>query len=397
LLKNGWRISFVYHNGKLLHEEGGIGQDLSGQTSCHLGAGIDALQRGQELSYYHRDEQLSIAFITGAEGEIQNSYLYDAFGAKIEANEQAQNRIRYAGQQYDDLTGQYYLRARYYNPVLGRFMQEDVYQGDGLNLYAYCGNNPVAYYDPSGYRLADLYDLIEAFGDENGGANIEYWNQGFLSTYQERLGRTPLGQYRKDGKTIIGIWEGTRGESMYTAYNHSDRATRANTVLQQYGQRGITYENGVTNFRPVSQEVVPIGSMTSYRYGAGGNFEQADEAFARYLNDHPNEEWYARLGVDGEVTRSDIKNYRASNNLTWHEENDMVHMDLMSSDVNGEYGHLGGTSESKNSKMDRNMFKIQIVRQNDKEAENGAKSNRNWCFRVFREQIWWKFYNEKVN
>ena len=37
------------------------------------------------------------------------------------------------------------------SPVAGRFMQEDVYQGDGLNLYAYCGNNPVVYDDPSGY------------------------------------------------------------------------------------------------------------------------------------------------------------------------------------------------------------------------------------------------------
>ena len=62
------------------------------------------------------------------------------------------HHIRYTGQQYDDLTGQYYLRARYYNPELGRFMQEDVYQGDGLNLYAYCSNNPVIYYDSSGYK-----------------------------------------------------------------------------------------------------------------------------------------------------------------------------------------------------------------------------------------------------
>ena len=71
---------------------------------------------------------------------------------QLEASEQLPNHIRYTGQQYDDLTGQYYLRARYYNPELGRFMQEDVYQGDGLNLYAYCSNNPVIYYDPSGYK-----------------------------------------------------------------------------------------------------------------------------------------------------------------------------------------------------------------------------------------------------
>ena len=57
----------------------------------------------------------------------------------------------YTGQQYDQEMGQYYLRARYYNPTVGRFLQEDPYHGDGLNLYAYCANNPVTYYDPSGY------------------------------------------------------------------------------------------------------------------------------------------------------------------------------------------------------------------------------------------------------
>lgn len=35
--------------------------------------------------------------------------------------------------------------------MIGRFTQEDTYRGDGLNLYAYCGNNPVIYYDPSGH------------------------------------------------------------------------------------------------------------------------------------------------------------------------------------------------------------------------------------------------------
>ena len=152
LLENGRKTGFVYHNGELLHEEGREGQEVS----YHLGLGIDAFQRGEELSYYHRDEQLSTALITGGQGEIRNSYQYDAFGVQPEAAEQFHNRIRYTGQQYDDLTGQYYLRARYYNPVLGRFMQEDSYWGDGLNLYAYCRNNPVVYYDPSGYKKKKL-------------------------------------------------------------------------------------------------------------------------------------------------------------------------------------------------------------------------------------------------
>ena len=148
LLENGRRTSFVYHNGELLQEEGREEQG----TSYHLGAGMEAFRRGQELSYYHRDEQLSTTFITGGHGDVLNSYQYDAFGMSLGTTEKLNNRIRYTGQQYDDVTGQYYLRARYYNPVAGRFMQEDVYQGDGLNLYAYCGNNPVVYDDPSGYK-----------------------------------------------------------------------------------------------------------------------------------------------------------------------------------------------------------------------------------------------------
>ena len=181
LLENGRRTSFVYHDGELLQEEGREEQG----TSYHLGAGMEAFRRGQELSYYHRDEQLSTVFVTDGQGEIRNSYQYDAFGISLETTEQLNNRIRYTGQQYDELTEQYYLRARYYNPVAGRFMQEDVYQGDGLNLYAYCGNNPVVYDDPSGYKrkACPPQGKISESVDESGTSSVAKPNhgQGFSS------------------------------------------------------------------------------------------------------------------------------------------------------------------------------------------------------------------------
>ena len=147
--ENGKLLRFVYQNGELLYEEGGDKET----ASCHLGAGIEAVRRGQRTYYYHPDEQLSTALITDETGTIKNQYRYDAFGAGLEVSEELPNRIRYTGQQYDEITEQYYLRARHYNPILGRFLQEDVYQGDGLNLYAYCRNNPVVYWDPSGYEV----------------------------------------------------------------------------------------------------------------------------------------------------------------------------------------------------------------------------------------------------
>lgn len=194
LLENGRCTSFVYHNGELLHEE----RRGEGQTSFCLGAGMDAFQRGQEVYYIHQDEQLGTALVTDREGGVSNSYRYDAFGNGLESLERVPNRICYTGQQFDELTGQYYLRARYYNPALGRFMQEDVYQGDGLNLYAYCGNNPVVYYDPSGYddqqellkdlpnktydeRINALYERRdEAFQQKIDNGSLHYSNQDLL-------------------------------------------------------------------------------------------------------------------------------------------------------------------------------------------------------------------------
>lgn len=58
---------------------------------------------------------------------VRSHYVYDAFGLPAVCEENVENRFRHTGEQYDLLIGQYYLKARFYNPVTARFTQEDTY------------------------------------------------------------------------------------------------------------------------------------------------------------------------------------------------------------------------------------------------------------------------------
>ena len=90
------------------------------------------------------------------DGEVVATYYYDSFGNVLEQTGEVSNSILYAGYQYDEETGLYYINARMYDPVTARFLQADTYLGSlndplSLNLYTYCLNNPHKYTDPSGH------------------------------------------------------------------------------------------------------------------------------------------------------------------------------------------------------------------------------------------------------
>ncbi len=90
-------------------------------------------------------------------GNIVNNYSYDEWGNITTSSETVSNPFKYAGEVYDSETGLYYLKARYYDPSIGRFINEDTVEGQvdnplSLNLYSYCYNNPIIYKDSTGNK-----------------------------------------------------------------------------------------------------------------------------------------------------------------------------------------------------------------------------------------------------
>ena len=81
---------------------------------------------------------------------IVQNYYYSPFGELWQGERESDtNPFRYAGEYLDKETGNIYLRARYYDPSIGRFISVDPIK-DGTNWYVYCSNNPIAFVDPSG-------------------------------------------------------------------------------------------------------------------------------------------------------------------------------------------------------------------------------------------------------
>lgn len=104
---------------------------------------------------YHSDGQHSIRNLTSPTGDSTDSYRFDAFGNTLATAGDSPNEFRFAGEQHDTTTDLYYLRARNYAPLIGRFASTDPILGHrfdphAIHLYAYARNDPMLFRDPSG-------------------------------------------------------------------------------------------------------------------------------------------------------------------------------------------------------------------------------------------------------
>ena len=165
-----WDEASAY--GDVVLETDGSGSRLASYVLA--GTQVVSQTRGSATSYFLQDGQGSTRALTNGAGAITDTYAYTAFGSLLDQAGNTANGYLYTGQQFDSLTGLYDLRARYYNPALGRFLSQDTYPVNfdnpvELNRYVYTASNPINLTDPTGYAaLAEYVTLGAAFGGAAG-------------------------------------------------------------------------------------------------------------------------------------------------------------------------------------------------------------------------------------
>ncbi len=154
---------FIYANGNVTAE---ILPDGSIYTYYRADSIIGSSDSFGNKLYYSQNTHGDVTSIYDLEGNILKDYRYNAYGKTeyitidginkphliewyAETNS-IHNPFRYCGEYQDLESGFVYLRNRYYEPSIGRFITEDPAR-DGLNWYVYCRNNPIRYIDPTGY------------------------------------------------------------------------------------------------------------------------------------------------------------------------------------------------------------------------------------------------------
>jgi RHS repeat-associated protein len=136
-----------------------LGMNTIGERNTTLGVSTDYLfgpgidqplakhAANGAILYYSADGLGSIALVTDANSAVTDSSTYDAWGARGGGTDS----IGYTGR--EAAGSLWYYRARYYDPVTGRFLSEDPERyADGMQVYGYVLNNPINYRDPTGMR-----------------------------------------------------------------------------------------------------------------------------------------------------------------------------------------------------------------------------------------------------
>ena len=222
---NGIRLSKTVNDitTNFINDGGYVVGEVSGDSIIKYtyGNNLISINNNGTIGYYHTDEHGNVSAISDTSRTVVADYDFDAFGNETVSTDTYYNPMRDCGEYYDAETGLIYLRARYYDPSIGRFISEDPIK-DGTNWYVYCSNNPIAFVDPSGlfgkntrlYRGCDntldvkrLQERLNELGyySANGEPLIESGNFNEDTEYAVECYKTDnnLGNIGKD-KNVVG-------------------------------------------------------------------------------------------------------------------------------------------------------------------------------------------------
>jgi len=158
----GSRVARIENGTETRYVSGLAEADASGNITAYYVYGLGLISKitpSGQAYYYHYDGIGSTVGMSDSLGNMVNKYTYDDFGKVLNKEETVPNPFKYVGQYgvMDEGNGLLYMRARYYDMEIGRFISKDpIGFAGGLNLYSYVGNNPIRYIDPLGLEYLDL-------------------------------------------------------------------------------------------------------------------------------------------------------------------------------------------------------------------------------------------------
>ena len=155
---NGVTTKYYYDGGNVINES----RNGSLYAVNVMGPdGYISRTQGGTTSYYMKNAHGDIVRAVTESAAKTFSATYNAWGEVMDSDNGSGNPIGYAGEFHDEESGMIYLRGRYYDPEIRRFITEDPAK-DGWNWYAYCGNNPVMFVDSWGFSYDEVINALDS-------------------------------------------------------------------------------------------------------------------------------------------------------------------------------------------------------------------------------------------
>ena len=216
--------------------------------------------------FLHSDERGSVIATSNSSGTTLSTNAYDEYGLPKSTNT---GRFQFTGQTWLPELGMYYYKARIYSPTLGRFLQTDpIGYGDGMNIYAYVGGDPVNFTDPLGLcgtREVEVarYRTFRPEGD------VVALYRLFCQRLREDGGDIsgPIAGDRGGGESIVvKLGKTCKGVAEFTAVGPNQAQDKG--ALAAFG---ITPDSGTVAVDP-NQFGIPYGGSASFNEVAQGQF-----------------------------------------------------------------------------------------------------------------------------